>query len=152
MGNMFTIGPDHRADLRNILRSAGLSPTKAMLDALVEGVTTSIHAYQREEHKIPLSKQRRALRELLALSDQADRPIGQIRVRVAKLPNEIIAHLDMRATCLAGHLLSRPMPAGGVKTWAEKAPPEELSFLASVIREGGIIVKGRKRFDGSRYP
>jgi hypothetical protein len=139
-----------------------------MLDALVEGVTTSIHAYQREGHKIPLSKQRKALRDLLVLLDQADPPISQIRARIANLPNEIIAHLDMRATRLVGHLridmldmratrlvghlLRRGMPAGGVKTWAEQAPAEELVFfMASLIREGGIIVEGRKRFDGDRY-
>jgi hypothetical protein len=59
----------------------------------------------------------------------------------------------MRATSLAGHVLRRRMPAGGVKTWAEQAPAQELLFfLASVIREGGIIVEGRKRFDGGRYP
>jgi hypothetical protein len=153
MDNMFTIGADHRADLRNVLRSARLSPTKAMLDTLVEGVTTSIHAYQREGHKIPLSKQRKALRDVLVLLDQADPPISQIRARVAKLPNEIITHLDLRATCLAGHMLRRQMPAGGVKAWAKQAPAEELLFfLASVIREGGIFVEGRKRSDGGRYP
>ena len=153
MDNIFTIGTDHRADLRNVLRSAGSSPTKAMLDAFVEGVTTSIHAYEREGHKIPLSKQRKVLRDLLALLDQPDPPIAQIRARVAKLPNEIIAHLDMLATCLGGHLPGRPMPAGGIKTWAEKAPAKELVFfLTSVIREGGIKVKGRKQIDGGSYP
>ena len=89
------------------------------------------------------------LRELWRLADQADPPIGQVRVRLKALPDEALADIEERAERRWPVYFEEPAPATPSQGWLAEVPAEKLvKILPPSISYGGKFVPGRGR--GSR--
>jgi hypothetical protein len=89
---------EQRHLVRDCLRKSGLSLVDKNFSDFIAKIELSIAAAISNNEDEPTERKRRdMLRTLWLLADQDDPPVGQIRVRIAGLPNAVMNRIDMRA-------------------------------------------------------
>ena len=136
------------AILLKVMRDANGSAAQSLCRA----VEASMAAWQRASAPTPsFRKAHNQQRELWYLAREPDPKVALIRQRLAALPSNVIARLEVRAGWLWPRSLGHTLLPGGLKGWIRRAPPAELiRGVQLLIGEGGQSVRGRLRPGGRR--
>ncbi len=135
--------------IRRVMRRAGLAGTSDEVERLAGAIETSIKAVETDEREATTFREAHdALRDLFVMITEADPSIGLIRSRSLSLPVQAKAHVERRAMRLRPEDFGSE---GAFWTWTQSARAEDLlSFLRLLIADGGTIIVGRSRPNGSR--
>lgn len=163
------LGGEERALIGRCIKASGTRATEARIERLARAVERGIAFYTRQKQSRRLSFRQRhdMLRKLYVLATSNDPPIGQLRARIAALPDQIADELDLAAPMILtaldqpsfGLRLNARKPihaeqwsrAGGIRVWARKAPPDKLTrAIMALTAQGGTVVPGRRREPGGR--
>jgi hypothetical protein len=148
----FKLDEDKRSDLQRLIRSSSVKDWSKASATLMAGVEGSVAAWSElsELHVTPKGVVQ--LSGLVALLTGSPQPsIAQIRMRVASLPPGIVRHIEGRALRLSDQV-KKFRPIGlSLKTWAQRAAPDDLvKLLSCCLVQGGQFVSGRNRPKGKQ--
>jgi hypothetical protein len=140
----------HVSDLtlwaRTALRQAGVSLPAEDLERFVADIDASVAMY-RDEQAATVQTARgvhNELRQLFALLERDDAPVGQIRSRVRALSDVARQWVIRRAFRLWPHLLGGDASGATFEEWLLRAAPSELIRVLRVcVSEGGRVVRPR---------
>lgn len=152
MATPFKLNEDQRSDLQRLIRSRSVKDWSKASAALMAGVEGSVVAWSKLSELHVTHQGVIQLSALVALLTASPQPsIGLIRTRVAALPPGIVRHIEGRALRLSDHE-QKFRPIGlSLKTWAQRAGPDDLvKLLTCCLVQGGEFVPGRKRPNGKQ--
>jgi len=149
-----TLDPDQFDMIRRILRRAGVTNHEAPL-ALARAVAATMSQFIAERAAAGYGMTSREihdrLRALMRLAEQPDPPVGQIRVRLKELPEDVAAEIEERAERRWPYVLDEPAPGNLTQGWLVNLPGDKLVALVQrSVSNGGMIVPGRRRESGRR--
>src|SRR5581483_8398107 len=147
----FSLDDEQRNIVRDCLRKAGLSPTKAAFEDLVNKFEATIRLFRSTEPEPSFRQVHNALRALWQLAHDDDASPAQIRARLAKLPASALRYMEDRARHILPNLFPSSSVDDGFLAWAKTAKPRQLIDAVAVLSaHGARVVPGRSRGGGKR--
>jgi hypothetical protein len=150
----FHLSDEIRLDVLRLVQSLGIRPSKAfrISTQLCARIAVSISAYLAEaDNRVDPAELARELRLVTRLVLAVDPSIGLVRDHVAELSAYAVGQIEARALRLSSNAPAFSGIGLDLREWARRATPVDLlQVLRFCLVEGGAMVSGRRRPNGSQ--